>query len=115
MTEDRPEPDVLAGRTLIQVCIGEHQVIMHFDREFSVSVETKLLAPPADGARADWLGPPMAGSALLAFLGQSVEDARIDENGDLVLSFESGPLYVRRIPSGGESFQISGPGVDLIY
>jgi hypothetical protein len=115
MTEDHRGLEILAGSTLMQVCIGEHQVIMNFDRELSVSVETEVSAAPADAGQECWVGPPAAGSALLAFLGQSVDDARIEENGDLVVSFGNGQVHVRRMLGGGESFEITGPGVNLIY
>jgi hypothetical protein len=115
MTEHPRGPEILAGSTLIQICIGEHQAVMNFDRELSVLVETEISAILAGTGRAGWVRPPAAGSVLLGFLGQSIDDARIEENGDLVVLFERGQVYVRRIPSGGESFQITGPGVDLIY
>lgn len=113
MAEDRHGPEILAGHALMQICVGEYQVVMNFDGDVSVAVETELSTPSADWRRG--LAPPDAGSRLIPFLGRSVAKASIEE-GDLVIEFErGGSVKVRVADDGYESCQIHGPGFALIF
>jgi hypothetical protein len=103
------------GSTLIQVCIGEHEVTMNFDRDMSLSIETELSTHLAGDGPSHWMAPPQAGSAVIDLFGAAVKGPQLDANGNLILSLEPGQVSIRRGTSGYESFQIEASGLLLVY
>lgn len=104
---------VLVGKDLVQLCIGQYQIIMRFQPDVSISFETAVMAEPTGGGRATWTPPPAAGVSLTPFLGRKVESTEIDGAGNLVLTFEGGTVRIQRDDSGYESYQVAGPGLEV--
>lgn len=96
----------LANLELIQVCIGIYQVILHFDKETSISLECEY---QVNGKTKDLIG-------LVSLLGQHIIDVTIqDEKGEIVLKFsQEGVLVFRDSNLNYESYQIMGQGKALI-
>ncbi len=105
---------LLVGKDLVQLCVSQHQVIMHFHPNVSVSFETAVSAEPSGGGRGIWTPPPAAGASLIPFLGRRVESADVDGAGNLVLAFGDGTVRVQRDDSGYESYQVAGPDLQVI-
>ena len=87
-------PDVdllfLRGKTLLQVCFGVHDLILHFDGNVSVTVTSSIsFGTTATGCerRQDFRN---AAPALLKLLHASVTQAAGDDAGTLTIQFDDG-------------------------
>lgn len=80
----------LVGRTLIQVCIGTHDLVLNFDGSVSITVTSSIAyAGPGGEHRKseDFAG---AAPAVLGLLSRTVVSYRYDDAGTLMLVFEDG-------------------------
>ncbi|HZS42071.1 MAG TPA: hypothetical protein VFF06_34820 [Polyangia bacterium] len=79
--------DFLVDRKLIQVCIGEYQVQLHFDDDVSVSSEGRV---SIDGRIHD--ASQSMSAPLAALLGATVTKVTSPGNDDLVVSLSNGSI-----------------------
>lgn len=97
----------LIGREVLQLCIGMHQLQIHFDNHVGVMVESEcvLRGPAAEDLRVDSYA--LAASSMCTLLGQQVQSASRTEQGGLLLRFTTeAELEVLNDSSHYESFQI---------
>ena len=95
------------GREVLQLCVGIHQLQIHFDSHVSVMVESecRFRAPAAEDLRVDSYA--LAASSICTLLGQQVRSASRTEQGGLLLRFTTdAELEVLNDSSHYESFQI---------
>jgi hypothetical protein len=87
-------PDVdlsfLEGATLIQVSVGENDLILNFDNEAHISVESSISCAGVTGRSGHYDDFRQAVSALVADIGHKILSAKGDEDGTLRLVFETG-------------------------
>lgn len=99
----------LVNRSLLQVCIGLHEVILRFDEDIDIAIESRFKVATAGG---DHLfdSPLRGGAASLVFVGEKVSSATGAANGTLTLEFASGVLEVYDSSQHHESYQVRGNG-----
>jgi hypothetical protein len=99
--------------TLIQICIGEHQIQFHFHPEGSVCVEGRWELIDSGGNLVDAAADTNSGREAFSvhrILGQSVESYSIDPPHSISLRFASGHrLHIFDDSQQYESFSIQ-PG-----
>jgi hypothetical protein len=97
----------LHGRQLTQVCVGQYQVLMHFDEEVSISVDSEIDISHEATAMADQSTSSANPGDLLPALGALVKNASAPGDGSLVISFDNG-VVVKVLDSSlrYESYQI---------
>ncbi len=98
--------DLLIGATLQQVCFGRHQVILNFDRNISISIESAVaIAVGASATRFDDLFA--SSSHLLGLIDGSIRDVSGTREGTLTLGFSDGAeLSIFDTSDRFESYQI---------
>jgi hypothetical protein len=84
------DPSFLKGIDLFQVCVGEHQVQMHFDKEVLLSIESSFRIQLADGEAQLYEDCRSSAGALAALVSDKTADAAAQPNGTLRLTFASG-------------------------
>lgn len=82
----------LYGVTLLQICIGENEVILNFDQEVSIMVASNLRLTPPQGEAFEVEDAREAGASLLPLLGRSVTDVLGTSDGTLSLTWDVGHL-----------------------
>jgi hypothetical protein len=104
----------LTGRELIQVCFGEYQTQLRFERDLLISVEGEI----EHRASSEVVGRNMVDHHVLPSLtrlvGTTIEHAVV-EGEALLLSFSNGDVV--RLIAGNpqyECFAITFPGGDII-
>lgn len=97
----------MVGCTLLQVCVGQNEVILRFDREVSITIESRFLVRDPHGGEAVVESAPRGVASLVSLLADSVIDASGNEDGTLRLSFGKGEiLEVYDSSKEYESYQI---------
>ena len=96
----------LHGLELVQVCVGQHQIILNFEKDASVTLECDY---EVNGAVGDVL-------AVLSLLGKSATNVNGDSTGKVEISFTNGSVVVL-IPrmDGMESYQMAAPGKFIVF
>ena len=79
-----------AGRTLLQVCIGAHDLILNFDGNVSVTVTSSVGCIGPDGAIQQYVNFRLAAPAVLDLLNHVIVSAEGDQEGTLTLKFQDG-------------------------
>jgi len=105
----------LIGRRMLQLCIGLHQVQLNFDKGVSITIEgTFEHESPAGFVRHD-VGVPESAASLVSLLGRAVESPERESASSLLVRFAGGRV-LRLLDSSDthESFQMYGPGVEII-
>lgn len=106
--------DFLIGATLQQVCFGQHQVILNFEADNSIAVESAL-AITAGSKEARFNDLLSSSSELLDLLGHSVEGASATREGTLSLAFSNGSeLSIFDTSEQYESYQITFGGDQIV-
>ena len=82
----------LVGAKLLQVCVGENEVIANFDPAVSVMIASAVRLHPADDLLRTLEDSKAIGSALLPLLGAAVRDASGTPDGTLHLVWENGTI-----------------------
>ena len=80
----------LSGSTLVQICVGENDLILNFYKDVSITVESCVGCEDGSGAVQRFGDFRQAAGMLFAFLGQDVRVAVRASQTTLVLEFESG-------------------------
>ena len=78
----------LNSQRIIQVCVGENEVIFNFDNNYSITVYSKLSFTQSN-IQAFTLTADTAGMASLGYIGELIVDYAIDKYSNLVLVFAS--------------------------
>jgi hypothetical protein len=85
------EPSSLVGRPLVQVCLGEHQMIVRFeDADLSIEGSVDLVV----GGIVTRIEAGPAGAALAPLLGASIGGCAMSEEGTLTLGMSGGEALV---------------------
>ena len=79
----------LEGALLTQVCAGENEVILHFDRSISITIEGAIRAVEPDGAVLCLEEPRAIASSVLPFLGSSIVETSVLPPGTLRVRWSS--------------------------
>jgi hypothetical protein len=102
--------DFLIGCELLQMAVGEFQLILHFSHSVDLSVESKLeLKASADSVSLIWEPKRLSDLARFAtIVGLSVTDYEIPGDGRLILHFgNGGVLTAYDSNKDHESYQVT--------
>ncbi len=97
----------LIGKNLLQICVGSFQVILNFDANVSISIESTFDCGSEDKSKRTGNLLETAPS-LFHLLGKHIKEIKIEDEGTLVLTFSDGTI-VRLYDSNAatESYQIN--------
>ncbi len=84
--------DFLLSQTLLQVCIGENEVILNFDGSTSITIECDFHIRGAKGKEEAFEDPRTAASALVQLISEKVVKFANQSNGTLTLWFTGGKM-----------------------
>lgn len=84
----------IENKNVEQVCIGEHQIILHFDEYLSISIETSIYVSNDGNKPIEFAKLPEAAPVLCTLLGRCVRKAIGSPDGTLDLEFENGTRVV---------------------
>jgi hypothetical protein len=104
-----PEHDLqfLIGTTVMQVCVGSNEAILHFHENVSITIEAEPALIDAAGESTDFESWPHAASKVVALLNQEVVRAARLDGRTLELRFRNGVrLRLHDRSNEYESFQI---------
>ena len=97
----------LVGMTLLQLCIGENEVILRFDEDSSITIESRFRVGGLDDHTAVFGDAPSSAGFLAKFLSDSIIDVLGRQDGTLRLSFAKGGfLEIYDSYRDHESYQI---------
>ena len=82
--------EFLSGQTLLQVCLGVHDLILNFHDDVSITVTSRIACAAPDGPKHEYDDFGQAAPDLMIFLNQTIVGAEGDENGTLRLMFNTG-------------------------
>lgn len=96
------------GATLVQVCIGENEVILNFHPAISVMIASNVVVLDADGGAQTLESAKEIGLNATSFLGIDVTEAVVKEAGTTALKWSRGEvLEIRDTWDNFESYTIS--------
>ena len=105
---DNVDLSFLVGASLLQVCVGENELILHFDKEIGITVESTLMVRDAQGGAEEFTSTVPCAGSVAKLLGDSVTSVRGDSDGTLSLMFARGScLEMYRTSSTWENYSIS--------
>lgn len=78
------------GITLTQLCFGENEVILNFDGDVSITIESKLCVRGATGQAIIFDDSLSSASMLVELVSDSITEAIGRQDGTLCLSFAGG-------------------------
>jgi hypothetical protein len=81
-----------SGKTLLQVCIGAHDLILNFDDDVCVTVTSSVACMDSSNTMRRYDDFGAGASTLAALLNQTVVSAQGDEVGTLTLRFNNGGM-----------------------
>jgi hypothetical protein len=84
--------DFLVGSTLLQVCIGENELILRFDEEISITIESKFLVRDSNGLETAFDSSRSAAASLVKLLSDTVKNVLGQSDGTLRLWFTRGDI-----------------------
>jgi hypothetical protein len=80
----------LVGKTLQQVCIGLHEIILNFDDPLSITIMSPIACTLAGAKYQKYEDYRNAASVVVTFLQDVVASAKGDQDGTLTLEFGGG-------------------------
>lgn len=105
----------LEGTTLLQICVGVNEFILHFDGDARITLLGEFEVLGGQPAKSVLVRGPEETPVLLPMLHDVVKSALPTRAGGLELTFESGSrLAVPDDSDEYESFLIEGPGIKII-
>jgi len=113
-----PEHESLAfliGRELIQLLVGQFQLILRFDGDTEISIEGPFQHQPKGTPLEGTVELPYSAATLLTLLGQRIVGSRNLGGGEIQLTFSNGDIL--RLQNGtddSESYEIRAPNVQII-
>jgi uncharacterized protein DUF6188 len=103
------------GKTLLQVCVGAHDLILNFDDGLSVTVTSSVGCADSSGSIQRYGDFCQAAPAVLVLVNRVVLSARDEGAGTLALRFDGGgALYVYDDSQHYESYTINNSGAPVI-
>jgi hypothetical protein len=98
----------LIGKNLLQICVGSFQVILNFDANVSISIESTFdCGSEEKSKRAGNL--PEAAPSLFHLLGKHIKEVNVESEGTLALTFSDDTIVrIYDSNSASESYQING-------
>ncbi len=84
--------DFLIGQTLLQVCIGENEVILNFYGSISITIFCDFDIQAATGKAEAFEDPRTAASALVQLISEDVVKISNQNNGTITLWFTGGKM-----------------------
>ncbi|MDP9175114.1 MAG: hypothetical protein M3O30_14800 [Planctomycetota bacterium] len=105
---DNIDLDFLTGVMLMQVCIGANDIILRFQNQISVNMQTDIAHRNATGdITALYKSLPAAAQMLVGFLHHKIEKAVVVDASTLRLIFSSGEsIEIYDTSAQYESYQI---------
>lgn len=95
------------GARLLQACIGANELILNFDQEISITIESTFRILSKNGKDRVFSRPPLAAEPLVELLDSVVTSSSGETEGTLTLSFSNGTvLEVFDSSKQFESYQI---------
>jgi hypothetical protein len=105
----------LCGRELVQIAVGQFQLILKFDADISISVEGDFDHMRNGKSQLEAESLPEAAASLLRLLGANITHVENRGIGDIYMHFSTGEVVsVSDSNSDTESYEILGPGVHII-
>jgi len=80
----------LKGKELLQVCLGENEVIMNFFEATSITIQTTIYHYEEDRLVGVFGNAPASAATVVRFLGHTIADFQTSEDGTLRLKFSNG-------------------------
>jgi hypothetical protein len=80
----------LLDATLLQVCVGAYEVILNFDDDISITVESSFVLGAVGGDRERFDQFPTAAQALAGLLHMRVTQVKYKTDSNLYLQFSDG-------------------------
>jgi hypothetical protein len=78
------------SRSIVQVCVGENDLVLHFDGSLRISVTSGVGCLAPDGEFRDFTDFREAAPSLFALLNKAVVSWEATEDGRLTLKFDGG-------------------------
>lgn len=95
------------GADLLQVCLGANELILNFDHQIRVTIESRFRIRKKDGEETTFEDAPSSAAHLVELLSQPIAEASGREDGTLCLSFAQGTsLEIDDSWESYESYQI---------
>lgn len=105
----------LEGTRLLQVCIGSNEVILNFDREVSITIESTFRVRSSEGEDIVFENSPSSAAALAELLSERVTEVHGQTDGTLRLLFSRGAvLEIYDSSKNYESYQVRHGQVQYI-
>jgi hypothetical protein len=95
----------LIGATLVQMCVGLHEVILRFAEDIDITIECEVDVHTSTGSIV-MASAPELGSLVIGALHQSVSEALGSRDGDLAIRFGAMRLTLHDSSASYESYQI---------
>jgi hypothetical protein len=89
---DNTDLNFLTGARLLQVCVGENEVIANFDLEISIMIASTARVAGRAGLSDSLDSATELGIALFPLLGCAIEGASGTSNGTLQLAWDDGTI-----------------------
>lgn len=107
--------DFLRNRELIQLLVGQYQLILRFDADISISVESDF-DHTRDGKSQLLSGSlPKAAASLLGLVGAKVARVENVGGGQICIHFSTRDVVcIKDSNPDGESYEIVGPNMHII-
>jgi hypothetical protein len=103
------------GRELLMVCVGQHQVVLRFHGEVTITIEGGFEHVSSKAGAKGEGGLPQRAASLMSLIGTTVQAIRAEDARTLWIGFSNGEgLRIYDSNSNYEAFQITAPGVDII-
>jgi hypothetical protein len=80
----------LSGKSLLQICVGVHDLILNFDRSVSITVTSSIGCAIAGGPHRKFEDFRQAAAVAVVLLYQTVTSAKGDADGTLSMEFHDG-------------------------
>ena len=93
----------LEGQMLLQVCLGANEVILHFDEEVSIAIESPFSIKDNGKKMDTHKNVSEVASILVKFLHAKIKSVKGEENGTLTLYFDDGQIL--KIFDDSEQFE----------
>jgi len=105
----------LVGKTLFQICIGEHDLIFNFDEPVSISITSSIGLTLPESKEQTWEDFRQGIGFLVALLSQSVSSVSSSTDGTVILKFrEGGVLKLYDSNKQYESYRIKGGNKPIV-
>lgn len=103
------------GATLIQVCIGENEVVLNFHPSISVMIASNVVVLDIDGGSQTLEDSKAIGLAATSFLGNEIAEAVVKEAGTTALRWSGGEvLEIRDTWENFESYTITYDEIRIV-